>query len=300
MTMPNFLVIGAAKAGTTSLRTYLDQHPEIFVPGRGEPSFFAHEGETPRYKGPGDDDWNGTLFTDLAAYEALFDPVDGQAAVGEISPRYLYFEKAPERIAARIPEARLIAILRHPVDRAYSHFLMNRSRGCEPAATLAEAIELEATRAEQGWGWDWSYVGAGLYHAQLQRYFARFPPDRIKVFLYEDLKDQDTFFPDLFDFLGVDPDFRPDTSARHRKAQAPRSYALQQVVKQPSAAKSLVKQLVPAGARMKAREWIMSRNAVAPERLSPEVRRALFDRHFAAECRRLESLIGRSLAPWFR
>lgn len=299
MTLPNFLVIGAAKAGTTSLRTYLDQHPAIFVPERGEPSFFAHEGETPSYSGPGDADWNGNLFTDLAAYQALFEDAEGQAAIGEISPRYLYFEKAPERIAERIPETRLIAILRHPVDRAYSHFLMNRSRGCEPAETLADAMDMEAARAEQGWGWDWSYVGAGLYDQQLQRYFARFARDRIKVFLYEDLKDQDAFFPELFTFLGVDPAFRPDTRARHRKAQHPKSYALQQAVKQPSAAKTLVKQLVPAGARARARTWIMSRNATTPESLSPQARHDLFERHFAADCRRLESLIDRSLAPWF-
>lgn len=300
MTLPNFLVIGAAKAGTTSLRSYLDQHPSIFVPERGEPSFFAHAGEKPSYSGPGDADWNGTLFTQEAAYEALFDKARGQAAIGEISPRYLYFEKASERIAERIPEARLIVILRHPVDRAYSHFLMNRSRGCEPADTLPDAIEMEAERAAQGWGWDWRYVGAGLYHEQMQRYFARFPRDRIKVFLYEDLKDRDVFFSELFAFLGVDPAFRPDTSARHRKAQQPKSYALQQAIKQPSAGKALIKRLVPARARANLRRWAMARNATVPETLPPELRHQLFARHFAADCRHLEPLIERSLAPWFR
>ena len=298
--LPNYLVIGAAKAGTTSLRSYLDQHPEVFVTARGEPSFFAHEGETLAFSGPGDSDWNGSFVTDLAAYRGLFAGADGCKAVGEISPRYLYFEKAPERIARHLPEARLIAILRHPVDRAYSHFLMNRSRGCEPAATLPEAIQKEAEREAQGWGWDWRYVGAGLYHGQMQRYFARFPKERIKVFLYEDLKDQEAFFAELFTFLGVDPAFRPDTSVRHRKAALPKSYALQHLVKQPGAAKTIFKQLVPAGTRARLKKWATSWNATAPERLAPEVRRDLFGRYFAEDCRRLEPLIERSLDPWFR
>lgn len=300
MTLPNFLVIGAAKAGTTSLRTYLDQHPEVFVTERGEPSFFAHENEVPAYAGPGDADWNGTLFTDYEAYAALFDGAEGARAIGEISPRYLYFEAAPERIARHVPDARLIAILRHPVDRAYSHFLMNRSRGCEPVRDFAEAMELEEERLQAGWGWDWCYVGAGLYHRQLERYYARFPKERIRIFLYEDLKDQERFFTDVFTFLGVDPCIRPDTSVRHRSAVRPRHYRLQQLVKQPGAVKTMVKTLVPERARIRARRAFTAWNATAPERLAPDTRRALFERYFAAECRRLEPLIGRSLSPWFR
>lgn len=297
--LPNYLVIGAAKAGTTSLRTYLDQHPEIFVTARGEPSFFAHEGETVAFTGPGDADWAKAFVTDLESYRNLFAGAEGAKAVGEISPRYLYFEKAPERIARHVPEARLIAILRHPVDRAYSHFLMNRSRGCEPAATLPEAIDKEAERAAQGWGWDWRYVGAGLYHAQMERYYARFPKERIKVFLYDDLKDQDAFFAELFAFLGVDPAFRPDTEVRHRKASLPKSYALQHLTKNPNAVKTVLKQLVPQSSRTRLKKWATSWNATAPERLAPEVRRDLFARYFAEDCRRLEPLIGRSLDPWF-
>ena len=299
MTLPNYLVIGAAKAGTTSLRTYLDQHPEIFVTARGEPSFFAHEGETLAFTGPGDEEWSDAFVTDLEAYEDLFAEVRDHRAVGEISPRYLYFEKAPERIAHHVPEARLIVILRHPVDRAYSHFLMNRGRDCEPAETLSKAIGKEAEREAQGWGWDWRYVGAGLYHDQMERYYARFPREQIKVFLYEDLKDQAAFFSETFKFLGVDADFRPDTSARSRKASLPKSYALQRLVKEPSVAKAALTRLVPVGARSRAKEWAASWNSKTPGRLAPEVRRDLFERYFAEDCRRLEPLIGRSLAEWF-
>ena len=299
MSLPNYLVIGAAKAGTTSLRTYLDQHPEIFVTARGEPSFFAHEGETLSFSGPGDEEWTNAFVTDLEAYRDLFAGARDHKARGEISPRYLHFEKAPERIARHVPEARLIAILRHPVDRAYSHFLMNRCRDCEPAETLSEAIAQEAEREVRGWGWDWRYVGIGLYHRQMERYYSRFPGSRIKVFLYEDLKEQDAFFTELFTFLGVDARFRPDTSVRHRKASLPKSLALQRLMKEPGIAETAVKRLLPAGARAKAKQWASSWNTKTPERLAPEVRRDLFERYFAEDCRRLEHLIGRSLAQWF-
>ena len=286
MSLPNYLVIGAAKAGTTSLRTYLDQHPEIFVTARGEPSFFAHEGETLAFSGPGDEEWADAFVTGLDAYRDLFAGAGGYKASGEISPRYLHFEKAPERIAHHVPEARLIAILRHPVDRAYSHYLMNRGRDCEPAETLSEAIAKEAEREAQGWGWDWRYVGIGLYHGQMERYYSRFPESQIKVFLYEDLKDQKAFFKELFTFLGVDARFQPDTSIRHRKASLPKSFALQRMMKEPGIAENAIKRLLPAGARAKAKQWASSWNTKTPEGLDPEVRRNLFERHFAEDCRR--------------
>lgn len=297
MILPNYLVIGAAKAGTTSLQAYLDQHPDIFVASRREPSFFAHEGETPSFCGPGDEDWK--FVTDLDAYRRLFAGAGDCQAVGEISPRYLYFEKASERIARHVPQARLIAILRHPVDRAYSHFLMNRNRNCEPAATLPEAIALEAERTGRGWGWDWRYVGAGLYHEQLSRYYDRFPQERIRVFLYDDLTaDTGAFFAELFSFLGVDPTVRPTTSTRYRAASQPRSYVLEGFARRPGSARTALKRMMPVGLRHGVKSLVMSWNARPPERLDPGLRRALFAEHFAKDCRRLESLIGRNLSEW--
>jgi len=194
-----------------------------------------------------------------------------------------------------------VVILRHPVDRAYSHYLMNRGRGCESAADLAEAIALADGRAARGWGWDWQYAAAGHYHVQLARFYARFPREQIKVFLYEDLKDAPAaFFAELFTFLGVDPAFRPDLSVRHRKASLPKSYLLQDFVKEPSMAKKVLKRFIPPDARTRAKTLAAAWNAKAPERLDPALRRDLFDRYFAEDCRGLEAQIGRSVAPWFQ
>ena len=107
MTMPNFLIIGAAKCGTTALYHYLNQHPEVFMSPEKEPRFFALEGETPNFQGPADARGiNRCRYTNLDAYRSLFESVSGEKAIGEASTLYLYSSKAPERIAHHVPEAR--------------------------------------------------------------------------------------------------------------------------------------------------------------------------------------------------
>ena len=299
MPLPNFIVIGAAKSGTTSLHRYLGEHPEIFAPARGEPSFFAHEGQQLNYKGPGDDDWS--FVTDIAKYRSLFDGAEGYAAVGEVSPRYLYFERSCERIKHHVPDARLVAILRHPVGRAYSHFLMNRDRRCEPEPDFRKAIEKEEERASLGWGWDWRYVRAGLYYEQLQRYYRLFDGGKIKVFLYDDfINEPDKFFGDLFDFLGVDPSFRPDTTVRHRKASLPRIPMLRTFLGRPNAVKSLAARVIPRAVFKGVKARVTSWNRVRPDPLSQVIRQEVFERYFEDDCNRLEGLIGRDLSQWSR
>lgn len=296
-TLPTFVVIGAAKSGTTSLHRYLKQHPEVFVARRREPSFFAHEGERLDFRGPGDDEWN--FVTDLLTYQDLFTEAEGYRAVGEISPRYLFFERAPARIKHHIPEAHLVAILRHPVDRAYSHFLMNRDRRCEPEADFSRAIERGPERAALGWGWDWQYAGAGRYYEQLRRYYDLFPSEQIQVFLYDDFRHEpDAFYRDLFTFLGVDPSFRPDMSVQDRTAAITRSPALKSFLRRPSGVKALMKRVLPPSLAEGLKARVASWNAARPDPLPPIVRQDLFDRHFADDCARLEGLIGRDLSLW--
>lgn len=124
MTLPNFLIIGAAKAGTTSLYHYLAQHPQIYMSPIKEPNFFALEERCVDFRGPGDHLYIKQFsVTELERYRSLFQGVTHEQAVGEASPLYLYSPVAPARSHRYVPEMKLIAILRHPVDRAYSAFL---------------------------------------------------------------------------------------------------------------------------------------------------------------------------------
>lgn len=141
MTMPNFLIVGAQKAGTTSLHYYLKQHPQIYMRPRKEPHFF--EGMHWDFYRPGR---IMLAVTDLADYQALFEGVTDEKAIGEASASYLYSPKAPTLIKRSIPDARLIAILRNPPDRAYSNFLHCVRGGRESIVDFAEALRVEEER----------------------------------------------------------------------------------------------------------------------------------------------------------
>src|SRR5580765_3646808 len=121
MTLPNFLIIGAGKSGTTALYEYLKQHPQVYMSPVKEPRFFAFEGESVNFGGPWGERLNPEVmaFNSIASYSALFEDVEDETAIGEASPIYLWAAKAAARIHRRVPDARLIAILRDPVERAY-------------------------------------------------------------------------------------------------------------------------------------------------------------------------------------
>ncbi|TCJ15544.1 sulfotransferase, partial [Rubrobacter taiwanensis] len=184
MTLPDFLVIGAGKAGTTSLYYYLRQHPQVYMSPTKETNFFALEGQRVAFRGPGvEERINAWTITELSEYERQFAGVRGERAVGEVCPLYLYSERAAERIKRHVPEVRLIAVLRDPAERAYSSFLMLRRSGREPLEDFAAALEAEDRRVAGGWEYAWHYRRAGYYHEQLSRYYALFDPAQIRVYL---------------------------------------------------------------------------------------------------------------------
>lgn len=200
MTLPNFLVIGAYKSGTSSLQWYLRTHPDIFVPEYKEPRFFAFEGVTDR----SDPMYRGAI-VDLEAYEALFDPVKDETAIGEVSPEYLKNPDAAARIAGRLPDVRLIAVLRNPVQRAFSDYLMYRRDGRETETDFLAALRAQPERQAKDLAIG-QYLVTGHYADQLEHYYERFDHDQIKVVLHDDLvADRDATMAELFRFLDVDP-----------------------------------------------------------------------------------------------
>ncbi|MBA2713837.1 MAG: sulfotransferase [Rubrobacteraceae bacterium] len=298
MTMPNFLIIGAGKSGTTSLYHYLRQHPEVYMSPMKEPKFFCFEGESPNFRGPGDDvEINRKCVTTVDAYSALFGGVADEKAVGEASSMYLYLPKSPGRIRHHLPDARLIAVLRNPVERAYSSYLhCVRDRG-EPLGDFAEALREEEDRINKGWGPLWHYKTAGFYFAQLRRYFDTFERRRIRIYLYEDLKyDAAGVLEDIFGFLGVDDSYAPDISLRHNVSGVPRSRILHALLNKPNPIKTAFKPLVPAGPRKVLNHKITGRNLVRPQ-LSPDVRRELTEA-YAGDILRVQDLIQRDLSKW--
>src|SRR5690242_16429130 len=127
--LPNFFIVGAARAGTTSLHGYLSQHPEIFLTERKDSHFFtAHHFPG---TGPGDETVNRRVIHDEEQYLQLFASARGKKAIGEASPFYLCLPEAAERIARAVPEAKILMILREPVARTYSAYTLLARDGRE-------------------------------------------------------------------------------------------------------------------------------------------------------------------------
>lgn len=297
MPLPNFLIIGVAKAGTTSLYYHLRQHPQIYLSPIKEPEFLAF-GEMPfNFKGPGLDGWRRVSVATLADYQTLFDDARDEIALGEASVNSR-LPRACERIQTYLPDAKLIIILRQPADRAYSNFLHMRRLDLEPLDFM-EALQAEEERRRQGWlPWFW-YGQRGYYHADLQKFLDRFPREQIRVYLHDDWQRQPlTIIQDIFRFLGVDDQLVPDISVRYNTGQLPRSQRLLHFLKHPDhPLKNRLKPLVPPPVRRHVARFLHKANLTTPPLLDPQLRRQLTER-YRDDIRRLETLIERDLSAW--
>ncbi|MGF1491702.1 MAG: sulfotransferase [Microcoleaceae cyanobacterium] len=299
MVMPNFLLVGAAKAGTSAIYDYISQHPQIYMSPEKEPMFFAFEGEKPNFQGPGDD--HSAYYysiTDLETYEALFNQVSNEVAIGEASALYLYHEQAPERIQHYIPKVKLVMILRHPVERAYSNFLHLVRDNREPVTDFEQAMQQEDNRIENHWEWFWHYRHLGLYAEQIKRYLERFDRSQIKIYLYEDfVADSDGLIRDCFEFLEVDPDFTPDTSRKVNASGFTKNKALHSFLRQPNPIKEMVKLILPTQLGRQIKTYLHNKNLEKPQ-LSGELKKQLVEDYFYDDIIELQTLIERDLSDW--
>jgi hypothetical protein len=291
-------VIGAAKSGTTALHHYLKQHPEIFLSKVKEPRFFAFEGQKLDFCGPGDSQYQKQIFANFDDYCDLFETVRHEKAIGEISPLYLSQPGTARRIAKRLPNAKLIAILRHPAERAYSQFLMHRRDGNEPLKDFAKALEAEEQRQRDNWLPIWFYRQRGFYFQQLSSFYNHVPPDQIRVFLYDDfVKTPINIIRDICQFLGVNPDFSPDMSYRPNVSQMPRFRLVNKILLQPHPIKSALEKFLPLTFRDRVRNRLLEINSAQTAPLPEKIRRQLIA-DYEPDILQLQKLIGRDLSPW--
>ncbi|MEC7520528.1 MAG: sulfotransferase [Myxococcota bacterium] len=196
---PDFLIVGAQKCGTTSLHRHLAAHPDIYMPGAKELEFFSSDERFERGL-----DWY---------LDTYFEAGRSAAVRGEASTHYMMrVPEVPERIHDTLPDVKLIAILRNPIERAYSHFRMSVMRGQE-SREFEEAIEACLALPEDAPpDVQHDYVRFGEYGRILGAYLDRFPASRIHVVLTEDLaRAPAETVAGVYRYLGVDPTYRPDT-----------------------------------------------------------------------------------------
>jgi hypothetical protein len=307
VTMPNFFIVGAQKAGTTSLYHYFNQHPQVYMSPIKEPFFFDHKIDSngkivqQEFKGHR----QAPRFANLKEYRALFRGAKGETAIGEATPLYIYAPGTPERIKRYVPEARSIALLRNPADRAYSAFLYAVRIGVEPLTDFTQALHEEEERIRNGWHYVFHYRSRGLYYAQLKRYFDVLGRERVGVWLYEDLRDNPVSVArSVFRFLGVDGAFTSNTSSKHNPAGVPESEAARAILRTTDTTVGALRKVFPPTSRifpfvLKARQAVQSRVLVEPPPIDPEIRKWLIE-DYREDILKLQDLIGRDLSVWLR
>jgi hypothetical protein len=279
--LPDFFLIGACRGGTTAMFDVLSQHPEVFIPWVKEPHFFLSPEEREGLAPPRRHDLRRWKFADPVSdphqYLALFASAAGQRAVGEASTGYLASPTAARRIRESLPNAKLVTILRDPVERAHSHYWFDVMWDFAPAPTFERSLAREDTPRPFG------HFHHGLYHAHLSAYFDLFSREQIRVYLYEDWRDSPReLLRDLFEFLGVDADFVPAVPARNVTA-APRSRRLRRLALSSS---------LPALHRLEAHHNL---GPLPPMR---EATRRQLRARYRDDIEQLQTLIDRDLSHW--
>ena len=286
MSLPNFMMIGVAKAGTTSFFRYLDQHPQIYMTPIKATNFFGYEDARDwRWAEEGDPPMlqNFPVKT-FEAYEASFAGATNELAIGEVSPQYFRCPTAAQRIHECIPHAKLVLSLRNPAERAFSGFMMRTRRG-EMVKGFYEELTLQS-----------SHVKESFYYRRLKRYLDLFPKAQVKVYIFEEFKkDPAKTIVDLYDFLGVDTSFVPDTSVRHNPGAIPKVRLLNRLFFSPTLI-GMAKSMVPEGLHVKLKQ-IQQMNLRTTPKLPADLRSKLLN-FYREDIFKLEGLLNRNLSIW--
>jgi hypothetical protein len=282
--LPDFIVIGAGKCGTTSLFSYLQNHPQIYLCPKKETYFFLSEPNRSKLK-----PWGA--ITDFNEYRSLFENAPENTIVGEISTTYYAHLASAQQIQAILPDVKIIAILRDPADRAFSDYQMHFNLGNEKA-DFADLIIPENR-----------YIKSGFYYRELMPFYQTFPVDHIKILFFDDLcRDPIAFMQDLCRFVGADPEFvsQIDTSKKAREGGLPKNNRLHQLLSQKnplrSIASSVLKLFVPLEARQKIRSNLIKNNTYKAKLSEAERKKAI--KIYREDIIQLQGLIGKDLSSW--
>lgn len=305
-TMPDFLVIGAGKSGTTSIDKYLNQHPQIFVPKSKEPNFFGYENMR-------EEDFAGNeeelahfrnSVTTLDAYLKIFADAQPHQLRGETSNTYMYHEQAPYRIKYYNPDVKLIAVLRQPAGRLYSRYLHLARENRLPSENFSDCLDRNSI-----WWKRNDLIKEGFYYQNLHKYFELFPRENIRVYLYEELQNTPIkVMEDIYTFLGVDPTFQPDVSVRYNESGFVKNKLLNKIYGQGGLISKSIRAIFPTTMVQKLRGnlslkkkmfELRGKNLHRPS-MDPKIRKTLTFDVYGEDIRQLSKLIGRDLNHWLK
>lgn len=304
MAMPDFLLIGAPKTGSTALHVALSRHPQLFLSPVKEPKYFLTDGPPPAKGGPGDARTYRRHVWRRADYEALFADAPPGTLKGESTTLYLGDPQAHLRIKRDIPEARLIAVLRDPVDRAHSNWTHLYSAGLEPESDFLAACRLEPQRLANGWAPFWGYTALGRYGEQLTHLFQVFDREQVLVLTYKELRTEPVAVLDrVCRHLGVETGVLTEIPSENVTNAVPPTRTndlLRRGLRAGSLVADGVAAWLPEVVAQRVRgpvERFLQREQRRRVPLTPEQHAALVPR-FDDDIRVLERLLDRSFAHW--
>lgn len=297
--LPDFLIAGAAKCGTTAVAEYIGQHPRVYMSPLKEPKFMSSHFMTFPYKGPGDDFVEAFTIKDFKEYKQLFRWARGRMVLGEASVESLYYhDRIIPLIKRYLGDIKIIIVLRNPVDRAFSAYKMLVRDGRE-TCTFEEALEKEEERKGKNWEYIWHLKDGGFYYDQVKGYLESFSD--VKVMLFEDLRDHAVaFMQELYRFLGVRDNFVPKISLKLNSSGALRNGFYRLLFRATGFKGMLYKFLslngVSDSVLLNAIEAVRD-GELEPMHLQAETRIRLA-RTYQKDILKLQELIGRDLSAW--
>jgi len=289
------MLVGAPKAGTTSLYRYAAQHPQLCCHPQRELSYFFC-----------DEEYNKGYETCIIKYFAK--QADDEAIPLAKHVFTMYCPDAVARLKEHSPDAHVFALLRNPVRRAYSSYWYARRRGWDTAKTFEQAIERESKHTDDNWleDRDRMHLHVGVYHTHIKRLIDTFSRDRVHIFLTEDLKDNAAgLCHTIFKAAGVDAGFTPDLTKDHNTASAARSEsaarAIAGVLKSKNPIKRAARRLIPHSLARRTRHALLTLNEkpFTPPPMGKETEQQLLA-YFTTHNEKLAELIGRDLSAWNR
>lgn len=304
MTLPNFLIFGVQKAGTTSIYNYLQQHPQVYTSPVKETDFMCRESARKPELLTAEEQSQLTRggrrrILTLAQYEALFDRAGDAIAIGEASPNYLFtHEQSVPNIQTYIPNAKLIAVLRNPVERAYSDYLMSLRQVVGNLKPLDEQVKTSSSTSYT--------LLKGLYYEGTKHFIEAFGPEQVKIFLFDDLrKDSAGLMRDFYEFIGVDSSFQANTKEKKQEAEVPKNQAINQLLRTKNPAREAVAKVLRSvmgeETRQKLRSRLISANSQGKEGLPlSDEDRILLEGYYREDILKLQDLLDRDLSGWFR
>ncbi|MEZ5014533.1 MAG: sulfotransferase [Chitinophagales bacterium] len=310
--LPNFIVVGANKGGTTSLYHYLKQHPQVYLSPIKEPHYFSMDIDVAQFskafahnklqdisgyvRGDMQQEYHAAFVRNWEDYTLLYKKVQDEKAIGELSTSYLYSEVAAQEIYAALGKIRIIICLRNPIQRAFSHYRMNLWTGNNNIFDFYTALLEDYNHVPKVWGNAHLYTEIGMYYRQVKRYLDIFGRENVLIIFAEDLqKNSSKTVQELYSFIGVDAAFVPDTSKRYNEVYTPKFKNLTWFLNK-SGIRPLVKRLSPSFIKKAVVKTLYKSKNDKGE--MPDNAREFLLEKLSDDIQKLSELLGKDLSAW--